>query len=72
MSFLVLGLISENPVSVDDVTSIETSFPGFIACMRGLGARMESYDGRPMIRGRARQPGWAVADNENGRLLCPL
>ena len=38
MSFLVLGLASENPVSIDDASSIETSFPDFAGAMGTLGA----------------------------------
>ncbi len=38
MSFLVLGLASEKPVTVDDATAIATSFPEFGALMAGLGA----------------------------------
>ena len=38
MSFLVLGMASTAPVSVDDGSPIETSFPGFVALMNGLGA----------------------------------
>ena len=38
MSALVLGLATEAPVGVDDAAFIETSFPGFAALMRGLGA----------------------------------
>ena len=38
MSFLVLGTASENPVSVDDAGPIDTSFPGFVNLMNGLGA----------------------------------
>ena len=38
MSFLVLGLATENPVSVDDGGPIATSFPDFLPLMRGLGA----------------------------------
>lgn len=40
MSFLVLGLGSEHPVQVDDVSMIATSFPGFTDLMTGLGARI--------------------------------
>ncbi len=36
MSALVLGLATENPVSVDDTAFIETSFPGFTALIAGL------------------------------------
>jgi 3-phosphoshikimate 1-carboxyvinyltransferase len=38
MSALVMGLATEEPVSVDDAAFIETSFPGFAALMRALGA----------------------------------
>ena len=40
MSFLVLGLAAEHPVTVDDVSMIATSFPGFLDLMSGLGARI--------------------------------
>jgi 3-phosphoshikimate 1-carboxyvinyltransferase len=42
MSFLVLGLAAREPVSVDDGSPIDTSFPGFAALMNGLGARIET------------------------------
>ncbi len=38
MAFLVLGMVTRNPVKVDDGTSIATSFPQFLALMNGLGA----------------------------------
>ena len=38
MSFLTLGLASREPVSVDDVSMIATSFPTFESLMRDLGA----------------------------------
>jgi 3-phosphoshikimate 1-carboxyvinyltransferase len=38
MSFLVLGLAARRGMSVDDGEMIATSFPSFIALMRGLGA----------------------------------
>ena len=41
MSFLVLGLASENPITVDDASPIDTSFPGFRALMESLGASFE-------------------------------
>ena len=40
MSFLILGTISQRPVAIDDGASIATSFPGFVALMNGLGARI--------------------------------
>jgi 3-phosphoshikimate 1-carboxyvinyltransferase len=41
MSFLVLGLASKEPVTVDDADMIGTSFPGFADLMRNLGADIE-------------------------------
>ena len=41
MSFLVMGLVSEHPVTVDDATMIATSFPEFMDMMTGLGARID-------------------------------
>jgi 3-phosphoshikimate 1-carboxyvinyltransferase len=38
MSFLVMGLASEKPVTVDDATMIATSFPEFMGLMKALGA----------------------------------
>jgi 3-phosphoshikimate 1-carboxyvinyltransferase len=38
MSFLVLGLAAERPVTIADGTPIETSFPDFVGLMAGLGA----------------------------------
>lgn len=40
MSFLVLGLASEQSVEVDSATMIATSFPDFTALMRSIGARV--------------------------------
>ncbi|MBC6440809.1 MAG: 3-phosphoshikimate 1-carboxyvinyltransferase [Rhodospirillales bacterium] len=38
MAFLVMGLLSAKGVMIDDVSPIETSFPGFTDLMAGLGA----------------------------------
>ena len=38
MSFLIMGLAANRPVSVDDSSMIATSFPEFEQLMRGLGA----------------------------------
>jgi 3-phosphoshikimate 1-carboxyvinyltransferase len=38
MSALVMGLASEKPVGVDDMSFIATSFPGFVEMMQRLGA----------------------------------
>jgi 3-phosphoshikimate 1-carboxyvinyltransferase len=40
MSFLALGTVSENPISIDDGAMIATSFPGFVEMMNGLGAKI--------------------------------
>ena len=44
MAFLVLGLGAQGPVSVDRAEMIATSFPGFVAAMRGIGARIEESE----------------------------
>ena len=38
MSFLVLGLVTKNPIAVDDARPIDTSFPGFADRLGRLGA----------------------------------
>jgi 3-phosphoshikimate 1-carboxyvinyltransferase len=38
MSALVMGLASDDPVGVDDMSFVATSFPGFADTMRSLGA----------------------------------
>ena len=40
MSFMVLGMGAQNPVSVDDGSPIATSFPVFEPLMSGLGAKL--------------------------------
>ena len=41
MSFLTMGMAAQNPVTVDDVTMIATSFPEYEDLMRDLGAVLE-------------------------------
>ena len=41
MSFLVMGLATEKPVTIDDAYMIATSFPEFMGLMTGLGAEIE-------------------------------
>ncbi|MFP6757381.1 MAG: 3-phosphoshikimate 1-carboxyvinyltransferase [Alphaproteobacteria bacterium] len=41
MAFLVLGLAAEAAIEIDDGDMIATSFPDFVALMRGLGAVIE-------------------------------
>jgi 3-phosphoshikimate 1-carboxyvinyltransferase len=38
MSALVLGQITEAPMTIDDSSFIDTSFPNFVELMRRLGA----------------------------------
>ena len=40
MTFLIFGLACENPVAVDDVSAISTSYPDFIDSMEMLGAKL--------------------------------
>lgn len=42
MSFLVLGMVAEQPIGVDDASPINTSFPGFQVLMEGLGAKFSA------------------------------
>ena len=38
MSFLTLGLISQKPITVSNIATIATSFPGFASLMTKMGA----------------------------------
>jgi 3-phosphoshikimate 1-carboxyvinyltransferase len=38
MSLAVAGTVAHGPVTVRDVAAVETSFPGFAECLRGIGA----------------------------------
>ena len=40
MSFLVMGLAAREPVTVDSVDMIATSFPDFVQLMQSLGAQI--------------------------------
>lgn len=46
MSFLVMGLAAEEPVTVDDGRVMETSFPGFADLMGGLGGQITADNQR--------------------------
>lgn len=41
MSFLIMGLASHLPVTVDDISAIATSFPEFMPLMQAMGAVIE-------------------------------
>ena len=45
MAFLVLGMVAEEPVGIDDSRPIDTSFPGFVDLMNGLGAAISPGSG---------------------------
>jgi 3-phosphoshikimate 1-carboxyvinyltransferase len=45
MAFAVLGTRASGPVTVDDATSIATSYPGFVDDLRALGGRVEEPPG---------------------------
>ena len=42
MSFLMLGMAAEKPVTIDDGATIATSFPGFVGLMNGLGTKISA------------------------------
>jgi 3-phosphoshikimate 1-carboxyvinyltransferase len=42
MAFLILGLQSDSPVTIDDMTYVATSFPSFQSLMTSLGAKFEA------------------------------
>lgn len=41
MALAVAATVATGPVTVQDVASVETSFPGFDQCLRGIGADIE-------------------------------
>ncbi|MBT3556234.1 MAG: 3-phosphoshikimate 1-carboxyvinyltransferase [Rhodospirillales bacterium] len=41
MSFLILGMASDQPITVDDASPMDTSFPGFADLMNDLGAEIK-------------------------------
>jgi 3-phosphoshikimate 1-carboxyvinyltransferase len=45
MSFLILGLVADEPIRIDDGRMIATSFPGFVDLMTGLGAPIAKEEG---------------------------
>ncbi|MEK9753077.1 MAG: 3-phosphoshikimate 1-carboxyvinyltransferase [Rhodospirillaceae bacterium] len=44
MAFLVLGMVTEQPITVTGAETINTSFPGFVDLMNGLGADLTILD----------------------------
>jgi 3-phosphoshikimate 1-carboxyvinyltransferase len=43
MAFLVLGTVTTKPVTIDNAEPIETSFPGFVQLMNGLGSHILEF-----------------------------
>jgi 3-phosphoshikimate 1-carboxyvinyltransferase len=41
MSFLIMGLATDNPITVDDGSVMETSFPGFVDLMISIGGQFK-------------------------------
>lgn len=44
MSFLVMGMASSDPITIDDDSMISTSFPSFVGLMQSLGAHLAKPD----------------------------
>ena len=44
MAFMVLGMVAERPVTIDDGDPVDTSFPGFVELMNGLGANLTTTE----------------------------
>lgn len=40
MAFAIAGIRANQPVQIDDTTAVNTSFPGFVDCLRSLGAKI--------------------------------
>ncbi len=51
MSALIFGQVTANPMTIDDSRFIDTSFPGFVALMQSLGARITAPNRRPAMIG---------------------
>jgi 3-phosphoshikimate 1-carboxyvinyltransferase len=45
MAFLIMGLASRDPVTVDDIAMVATSFPEFVALMETIGGRFGTTAG---------------------------
>ena len=45
MAYLILGMVTEKPVVVDDVSYIDTSFPDFVIAMNRLGGDLRTDEG---------------------------
>ena len=45
MSFAVAGTVARGPIHINDVSAVDTSFPGFVDCLTGLGADIACVNG---------------------------
>jgi 3-phosphoshikimate 1-carboxyvinyltransferase len=45
MSFAIAGTVASSNVEVLNTAAVDTSFPGFVDCMRSVGARIEAING---------------------------
>ncbi|MGH8222327.1 MAG: 3-phosphoshikimate 1-carboxyvinyltransferase [Woeseiaceae bacterium] len=45
MAFAVAATIARAPVTVRDTAAVETSFPGFVSCLRAIGAEIRESEG---------------------------
>jgi 3-phosphoshikimate 1-carboxyvinyltransferase len=45
MSLAVAGTVAADEVVVRDVDAVDTSFPGFVACMASIGANIRPLEG---------------------------
>lgn len=43
MSFMIMGMASEKPIAIDDISSVATSFPDFVNLMNAKGAHLDDY-----------------------------
>ncbi|MEQ1789151.1 MAG: 3-phosphoshikimate 1-carboxyvinyltransferase [Rickettsiales bacterium] len=53
MAFLVMGMASKNPITVDDATAISTSFPNFSDLCNSLGAKITPSPSAPSSHSHA-------------------
>ena len=45
MAGAVAGLVSDGPTTITDAANVATSYPGFVAALTSLGAKISSQSG---------------------------
>jgi len=45
MSLAIAATIAGGPVTVHDVSAVETSFPGFVSCLQDIGVDIACHEG---------------------------